>query len=66
MQTVYSQNKLLTRQYQEPSGALEVGMYLVLIRFDAKITGQYPVNREQWNGLIIRSLREVAAVVTEK
>jgi hypothetical protein len=41
-------------------------MYPVLIRFDAKITGQYPVNREQWNGLIIRSLREVAAVVTEK
>ena len=50
---------------QELSGALEVGMHPVLIRLDADSTEPHLINREQWDGRIISSLKEVLNVVTE-
>jgi len=50
---------------QELSGALEVGMHPILIRLDADSTEPHLINREQWDGRTILSLREVLAVVAE-
>ena len=50
---------------QELSGALKVGMHPVLIRLDADSTERHLIDREQWDGPTIYSLREVLTVVTE-
>jgi len=49
---------------QELSGALEAGMYPVLIRFDADSTEPHLTNREQWEGPTVSSLIEVLTMVT--
>ena len=48
---------------QELSGALEVGMHPVLIRLDADSTEPYLINREQWDGSAVSSLRDVLTLV---
>ena len=49
---------------QELSGALRVGMHPVLIRLDADSTETHLIDREQWDGPTIHSLREVLTMVT--
>ncbi|MFC1964396.1 HAD family hydrolase [Chloroflexota bacterium] len=49
---------------QELSGALRVGMHPVLIRLDADSTEMHLVDREQWDGPTIHSLREVLTMAT--
>ena len=50
---------------QELSGALEVGMHPVLVRLDADSTEPHLINREQWDGRTLSSLKEVLTVVAE-
>ena len=49
---------------QELSGALEVGMYPVLIRVDADSEEAHLARREEWNGTAIASLAEVLDLVS--
>ena len=48
---------------QELSGAMKVGMHPVLIRLDAGSTEKHLAGREEWNGMAIKSLREVLTIV---
>lgn len=48
---------------QELSGALKVGMRPVLIRPDADSTEPHLARREEWDGPVISSLREILAIV---
>ena len=48
---------------QELSGAMKVGMHPVLIRLDAGSTEKHLAGREEWNGMTIKSLREVLTIV---
>ena len=49
----------------ELSGALKVGMHPVLIRLDADSTEGHLINREQWDGTTIHSLKEVLTIAIE-
>jgi putative hydrolase of the HAD superfamily len=50
---------------QELTGAEKVGMHSVLFRLDGDSTEQNLVSREEWNGLRIRSFREILTIVEE-
>jgi putative hydrolase of the HAD superfamily len=50
---------------QELSGARKAGMQPVLIRLDAENTERHLTNREQWDGLIVHSLKDVLAIVSK-
>ena len=48
---------------QELSGARGAGMQPVLIRLDAESTEEHLSNRERWEGLTIRSLKEILNLI---
>ena len=48
---------------QELTGASQVGMHPVLIRLDTDSTDAHLVNREQWDGPSVSSLRDVLMLV---
>ena len=48
---------------QELSGALAVGMYPVLVRFDADSTEPHLASREAWDGPVVSSLADILALV---